>query len=218
LTPELHDDRMGKSARGIAGHQDGDDALMETPIDTPTDSMLFNKIAGALLSALLFVVVLNLLADGIFAPVKPAKPGFAVAVAAPEASSAAAAPKDTPVAPIADRMKTASEEAGAKVFGNCKACHNAADGGPNQTGPNLYNVVGGPAAHMATFTYSDAMSARGKSGAKWTYEDLDKFLTNPKAYVPGTKMGFAGLQKPEDRANVIMYLRDQSKNPMPMPN
>ncbi len=180
------------------------------------DTMEFNKIAGAVLGALLFVVGLNILAGGIFSPSLPAKPGFVVAVA--EAKSDAGAPKDAPVAPIADRMKAATADAGAKVFGNCKACHNAADGGPNQTGPNLYGVVGGPAAHMATFTYSDGMMARAKSGGMWTYDELDKFLTNPKAYVPGTKMGFAGLAKPEDRAAVIMYLRDQAKTPMPMPN
>jgi cytochrome c len=177
--------------------------------------MEFNKIAASILGALMFVVVLNLVSEGIFAPVLPTKPGYIVAVA--EANAPAAA-KEAPVAPIAERLKTASADAGAKVFGNCKACHNAADGGPNQVGPNLYNVVGGPAAHMASFSYSDGMMARAKTGEKWTYEDLDKFLADPKAYVQGTKMGFAGLTKPEDRANVIMYLRDQSKAPMPMPN
>ena len=177
------------------------------------ETMEFNKIAGAVLGALLFAVGLNILGEGIFAPVMPAKQGFAVKVA--DAKADAAAPKDAPVAPIAERMKTTTDDAGAKVFGNCKACHNAADGGPNQTGPNLWGVVGGPAAHMATFTYSDGMMARAKSGGTWTYDDLDKFLTNPKAYVPGTKMGFAGLSKPEDRAAVIMYLRSMAATPMP---
>jgi cytochrome c len=179
--------------------------------------MEFNKIAGAVLGALLFAVGLNILAEGIFAPVKPAKPGFVVAVADTNAPSgpAAAAP---PVAPIAERLKTASVEAGAKVFNNCKACHNAAEGGPNQVGPNLWGVVGGPDAHMKTFSYSDSMMSRAKEGDKWTYEDLDKFLTKPSAYVPGTKMGFGGLAKPEDRANVILYLRSQSTTPPPLPN
>jgi cytochrome c len=181
------------------------------------ETMEFNKIAGALLAALLLAAGLNVLADGIFAPVMPAKPGFAIAVAETktDAAPAAAAPA---AAPIADRMKETNADAGAKVFGNCKACHNANEGGPNQVGPNLWGVVGGPAAHMSTFAYSDAMQARAKTGEKWTYDDLDKFLTNPKAYIPGTKMGFAGLAKPEDRAAVIMYLRSMSSTPMPMPN
>ena len=179
------------------------------------ETMEFNKIAGAVLGALLFTVGLNILAEGIFSPVMPAKPGFVIAVADQKAGPA---PKEVAAAPIADRMKTTNADAGAKVFNNCKTCHNAADGGPNQVGPNLWGVVGGPAAHMKTFSYSDAMMARAKSGAMWTYDDLDKFLTKPSAYVPGTKMGFGGLPKPEDRAAVIMYLRSMSTTPMPMPN
>jgi len=178
--------------------------------------MEFNKIAGAILGALLFAVGLNILAEGIFSPVMPAKPGFVVAVA--DTNAAGPAPAAAPVTPIAERLKTASVEAGAKVFNNCKACHNAADGGPNQVGPNLWGVVGGPDAHMKTFTYSDAMMARAKAGDTWTYEDLDKFLTKPSAYVPGTKMGFGGLSKPEDRANVILYLHSQATTPVPLPN
>lgn len=181
------------------------------------ESLEFNKIAGALLGALLFAVGLNLLSEAIFAPTMPAKPGFKVAVA--EANAPAAGPaKEAPVAPIGERMKATTAEAGAKVFGQCKACHNAAEGGPAQVGPNLWNVVGGPAAHMQGFAYSEGMQAHAKTGAKWTYEDLDKFLANPKGYIPGTKMGFAGLAKPEDRAAVIDYLRAQSKDPQPMPN
>jgi cytochrome c len=180
------------------------------------ESMEFNKIAGAVLGALLFAVGLNILAEGIFSAKLPAKPGYAVAVA--ETSASGPAPAEAAAAPIAERLKTASVEAGAKVFNNCKACHNAADGGPNQVGPNLWGVVGGPDAHMKTFAYSDAMMARAKAGDMWTYEELDKFLTKPSAYVPGTKMGFGGLAKPEDRANVIMYLHSQATNPVPMPN
>jgi cytochrome c len=180
------------------------------------ETMEFNKIAGAVLAALLFAVGLNILGGGIFSAVLPAKQGYKIAVA--ETKPEAQAPKEAPAAPIAERMKATNADAGAKVFGNCKTCHNAADGGPNQVGPNLWGVVGGPAAHMKTFAYSDGMMERAKSGATWTYEDLDKFLTNPKAYVPGTKMGFAGLAKPDDRAAVIMYLRSMAATPMPMPN
>jgi cytochrome c len=181
------------------------------------ETMEFNKIAGAVLGALLFAVGLNILAEGIFSARLPAKPGYVVAVA--EASAPAGpAPAAEAAAPIAQRLKTASVDAGAKVFSNCKACHNAADGGPNQVGPNLWGVLGGPAAHMKTFSYSDAMMARAKAGGTWTYEDLDKFLTKPSAYVPGTKMGFGGLAKPEDRANVIMYLHSQATTPVPLPN
>ncbi|MDR3493373.1 MAG: cytochrome c family protein [Ancalomicrobiaceae bacterium] len=180
------------------------------------ESLLFNKIAGAGLGALLFAVGLNILGEGIFSSDAPAKPGFLVKTA--DTNAPAKEAKAEPVAPIADRMKATTAEAGLKVFNNCKSCHNADKGGPKGVGPNLWGVVGGPAAHMPTFTYSSGMEDRAKTGAKWSYEDLDKFLTSPRDFVKGTKMTFAGLPKPEDRAAVIMYLRSQSDAPMPMPN
>jgi cytochrome c len=78
-------------------------------------------------------------------------------------------------------------------------------------------VVGGPIAHLAGFSYSDALMALHNKGEKWTYENLDKFLTSPKAFAPGTAMGFLGIKKPDERANVIAYLRTLSDNPVPLP-
>ena len=101
------------------------------------------------------------------------------------------------------------------MFGKCKACHNAEKGGANQVGPNLWNVVGAPIAHHEGFPYSAALA--GKSGEKWTYDELNIYLTSPKAFAPGTKMTFAGLSKPEDRANVIAFLRTRSDSPPPLP-
>ncbi|MDR3372783.1 MAG: cytochrome c family protein [Ancalomicrobiaceae bacterium] len=181
------------------------------------ESLLFNKIAGAGLGALLFAVGLNLLGEGIFSSESPAKPGFIVKTA--DAAAPAKEEKAAPVAPIAERLKTATVAAGEKVFSsNCKTCHNAEQNGPNAIGPNLWGVLGGPAAHMKTFTYSGGMMDRSKTGAMWSYEDIDTFLTSPKAFVSGTKMTFVGLPKPEDRAAVIQYLRSKSAEPMPLPN
>ncbi len=179
------------------------------------ESMEFNKIAGAVLGALLFGVGLNVLAEGIFSNEAPAKAGYVVKVADAKATTETEA---AVVAPIAERLKTATAAAGEKVFANCKGCHNAEENGPNGQGPNLWNVIGGPSAHMKTFTYSSGMMDRAKAGGMWTYDDLDKFLTNPKAYVEGTKMSFAGLKKPDDRANVIMYLRSKANPQQPLPN
>ena len=180
------------------------------------ESLLFNKIAGAGLGALLFAVGLNLLGEGIFSSESPAKPGFIVKTA--DAAAPAKEEKAAPVAPIAERLKTATAAAGEKVFANCKSCHNAEENGPNAVGPNLWGVVGGPAAHMKTFTYSNGMQERAKTAATWSYEDLDKFLTSPKAFVNGTKMTFVGLPKPEDRAAVILYLRSKAAEAVPLPN
>ena len=122
-----------------------------------------------------------------------------------------------PAAPvyIVPLIAAADAAAGEKVFGKCKACHTVAKGGPNGVGPNLWNVVGAPHAHTEGFSYSSAIT--GMHDKKWTYEDLSAFLASPKTYAPGTKMTFAGLKKPEERAAVIAYLRNQSDSPMPLP-
>jgi cytochrome c len=182
------------------------------------DSFELNKIAGAVLGTLLFAMGLRIAADIIWSDAAPAKPGYVIEVAeAKPAGGEAAAPAAMAAAPIAERMKTASVDAGKKVFGKCTSCHNAEKGGKNGQGPNLYNVVGGPKAHMEGFGYSGGLQEMAKSGGKWGYEELDKFLTKPAAYVQGTKMNFPGIDKPDERAAVIAYLRSQSDNPPPMP-
>ena len=112
-------------------------------------------------------------------------------------------------------LAAATPSDGEKVINKCKACHGVEQGGPNKVGPNLWNVVGGPQAHMQGFAYSDALA--GRHSQTWTYQELDAFLTNPKAHLPGTKMTFAGLSKPDDRANVIAFLRSRSNSPPPLP-
>jgi cytochrome c len=112
-------------------------------------------------------------------------------------------------------LASADPTAGEKVFGKCKTCHNAEKGGANQIGPNLWNIVDAPIAHHEGYSYSAALA--GKSGGKWTYEELNTYLTSPKSFAPGTKMTFAGLSKPEDRANVIAFLRSRSDSPPPLP-
>ena len=111
-------------------------------------------------------------------------------------------------------LASADTAAGEKVFKKCKSCHTVEQGGKNKVGPNLWNVVGGPKAHAEGFAYSDAVSGLG---GEWTYEDLDAYLTKPKDFAPGTKMSFAGLKKPGDRASVIVYLRTLSDSPKPLP-
>ena len=111
-------------------------------------------------------------------------------------------------------MGAADPAAGEKVFGKCKACHTAEQGGGNKVGPNLYDVVGRDKASAEGFSFSDALS--GLEG-EWSYEDLFAFLESPKDFAPGNKMTFGGLKKPEDRADVISYLREHSDSPPPLP-
>jgi cytochrome c len=181
-------------------------------------SIEFNKIAAAVLGAGVFAMGLGLLSNAIFEQHKPEKQGFAIATAEEKPAGAGAVEEKAPAAaPIAERLKTATADDGKKIFAKCASCHNAEKGGKNATGPNLYGIVEHLSGAKEGFAYSAGMADRNKAGAKWTFEDLDQFLTKPAAFVAKTKMGFDGLKKPEDRAAVIMYLRGQADAPVALP-
>ena len=116
--------------------------------------------------------------------------------------------------PIAGLLASADPAEGEKVFKKCQACHTVDKGGPNKVGPALFGVVGNDIATHDGFAYSDSL--QGLPG-DWTYDALNHFLWKPKDYADGTKMAFAGLRKPEDRANIIAYLRAQDDSPEPLP-
>lgn len=184
------------------------------------DTFEFNKIAGAVLSALLVATVIGFIGNALVAPKRLAENAFPVAVEQPTQQAqqpAEAAPKAEPIAPL---LAKADASAGQGLFKQCAACHTADKGGPNRVGPNLWGVVGGPKAHAQGFNYSQAMQAAaqkpGEDG-RWTYENLNQFLANPKGYLPGTRMAYAGLRRTEDRANLLAWLRTQSDNPPPLP-
>lgn len=108
-------------------------------------------------------------------------------------------------------LAAATPEAGEKLFAKCTACHTIASGGPNGIGPNLWGVMGKPIGkHAAGFAYSADLS--GKGGV-WDYANMDAWLKSPKAFAAGTKMSFAGLSKPEDRANIMAYLKANGGGP-----
>jgi cytochrome c len=176
------------------------------------DSFELNKIAGAVLGTLLATFGLSLLAGSIYAPHRPEKPAFAVAVAE---APATAAPAAAQTKPIAELLKTASAEKGQAVAKACAACHDLTNANTNKVGPGLWNVVDRTIASHPGFVYSDAMKA--KSSEKWTYDHLNGFLHNPKGYVPGTKMTYAGVTRDDQRADLIAYLRSLSDNPQPLP-
>ncbi len=182
------------------------------------DSFEINKILGALLATGLFLVALNIGAEAIFAPTTPTKPGYEIAIPKKqEAAPSSAATSNQPAAgqePIEKLLASAEPSRGEEIARQCMTCHNFQKGGPNAVGPNLYGVVGRPRASAPNYTYSDAMKAKGGT---WTVDDLNKFLTKPQDFVPGTKMTFAGLPRENQRADVIAYLNTLSDNPKPLP-
>jgi cytochrome c len=177
------------------------------------DSFEINKILGALLFACLCLLSLNIAAGAIFAPQKPAKPGYEIAVQEKAGADAKSAPAE-PEMPIAQRLASADIKRGETAAKKCQACHTFEKGGPNRVGPNQWGVLGRSKASVPGFNYSAAM--KGKGG-NWTVEELDKFLQNPKAVVPGTTMGFAGVSRGTERADLIAYLNSMSDSPQAMP-
>ena len=111
-------------------------------------------------------------------------------------------------------LATANTEKGEKLAKRCISCHDLAKGGPNKVGPNLWGIVGDKIAAREGFAYSSALAGLG---GEWGYDELDAFLTKPKTFAPGTKMTFAGLKKPADRANILAYLRTLSESPVQLP-
>ena len=172
------------------------------------DSFTFNKIAGAFLGTCVVGMGIGIVAGGIYEPGAPAKPGYALPEPKPEGASAEAKPDAAPLPVLLAKADAKKGEADTKV---CGACHNFEEGAGAKVGPDLYGVVDRDKGSVAGFDYSAGMKAKG---GKWTFDDLNTFLTKPSAYVSGTKMGYQGEESPEKRADIIVYLRSLSKTPV----
>jgi cytochrome c len=164
----------------------------------------------------LAIVGLRELSAGVFAQEKVEKPGYAVEVA--EEGGEGAAKAEAPI-DWGTVLPAADVAAGEAVFAKCKSCHNADQGGPNGTGPNLYGVEGRKPGSHPGFAYSPAMTDFGSKTPQWDFEHLNQFISSPQKYINGTKMTFVGLKKPEDRINVLAYLHTKGGTiPFPPPN
>ena len=174
--------------------------------------MEFNKLVAAVLVAGLVFMLVNVGVDQ-FLPEHELEMTVYPVPAAAAATAGDAMAEDAGPSVMA-LIGNADMAAGKKLLKRCASCHDMAQGGPNKIGPNLWDVVGASIASHEGFSYSAGLSA---VGGEWSYEALDAFLTKPKAFAPGTKMTFAGLKKPNDRANVIGFLRMLSEDPTPLP-
>ena len=165
----------------------------------------FNTIAGWVLFAGIVALGTSIVAGEAMHSERPEKMGYPIAGVEEESTDGAAAEK-----PIEAYLATADAAKGADTFKKCAACHNADKGGANQMGPNLWDVLGEPIGQGKGFAFSDALS---KKGGKWNWDELGQWLKSPKAFATGTKMSFAGLGKPEDRANVILFMLQNGGGP-----
>jgi cytochrome c len=169
----------------------------------------FNTIAGWVLFAGIVALGSSIVASEVFHSERPEKMGYPIEGVAQEGEGEAAAEQ-----PIEAYLAKADVAKGQQVFNKCTACHNAEKGGANQLGPNLWDVLGEPIGKGKGFAFSPALSGKGGS---WDWHSLSEWLKNPKAFAPGTKMTFAGLSNPQDRADVIAFLNAHSDAPEALP-
>ena len=173
------------------------------------DSFEINKIIAAILVVFLVVFGISKISNLIYHVEKPNKSAYKVEALTTNTSLNTNATVD-----ISALLASGNIDDGQKVFKKCSACHSVKKGGKNKIGPALYNIIGRDMAELENYKYSKALIAFGKS---WTFEEMNSFLIKPQTYIKGTKMAFAGLKKDKDRASVILFMNQNSDNPLPLP-
>ena len=174
-----------------------------------------NKIIVSIVFAIVLVIGINKVTDVIFYVEKPEKSAYQVAsvTSATSTTSAETTSVSSESGNIMALFASTSAADGAKVFKKCLTCHSIGKGDPNKIGPNIFGVLNRKAGSISDYKYSKAMAAYGKV---WSFEEMNGFLTKPKDWIKGTKMSFMGLKSAKDRAAVILYMNENTDNPLPL--
>ena len=174
-----------------------------------------NKIIVSIILTVILVWGINKITDAIFYIEKPEKSAYQVATVTTVASTTSAETGlvSSESGNIMALFASTSAAEGAIVFKKCATCHSIAEDGGNKIGPALWGVLGRPAGSISDYKYSKAMKAHGKN---WSFEEMNGFLIKPKDWIKGTKMSFAGLKKPKERAAVILYMNENTNSPLPL--
>ena len=175
------------------------------------DSFEINKIVAAVLVVFLVVFGIGKISDVVFHVEKPTTSAYKIEVSKASASQDSNTDQAVDIAAL---LAMGNLDDGKKVWKKCSACHSIKKGGKNKIGPALYNVLGRNVAVLGDYKYSKALTSYGKS---WTFEEMNGFLSKPQAYIKGTKMAFIGLKKEKDRASIILFMNQNSDNPLPLP-
>lgn len=172
-----------------------------------------NKIAAAILLALVIGMAARLASEGLVVPMRLTHNVYIVEGVEPGKEAAEAVSEGLPL--IEPLLAAANVENGAKIAKKCLQCHSLDKGGANRIGPNLWGIVKNKTAHAQGFAYSKGLEAKHDV---WTFENLNHFIYKPRGFITGTKMSFVGLQKPQDRADLLVYLNTLSDAPQPLPS
>tara|TARA_Y100000590_G_scaffold428524_1_gene539950 strand:- start:214 stop:732 length:519 start_codon:yes stop_codon:yes gene_type:complete len=170
-----------------------------------------NKIIVSIILTIILVLGINKITDVIFYVEKPEKSAYQVTGVTTDASTTESQSSESEN--IMALFASVSSADGQKVFKKCAACHSISQGGGNKIGPALWGVIGRKAGSTSDYKYSKAMAAHGKV---WSFEEMNGFLIKPKDWIKGTKMAFAGLKNARERAAVILYMNENSSNPLPL--
>ena len=175
------------------------------------DSFEINKIVAAILVVFVTFFGIGKISDMVFHVDKPNTSAYKVEVSTVSATKASSSNQSIDISAL---LAMGDVDHGKSVFKKCSACHSIKKGGKNKIGPALYGVIGRNIAALGDYKYSKAFLAYGKS---WTFEEMNNFLIKPQTHIKGTKMAFAGLKKEKDRASVILFMNDNSDNPLSLP-